>query len=178
MLILHITRFAIQTCINYNSHNVLLDDNGRALLTDFGLSKTESTISGSATTKSLFNGGTLAWTAPEVFNVVRGQSSTQLFSEKSDVYSYGILTFEVLSGSYPIASHRGAEMSNMPWHGMGMLDIFTSVARGFRPTPAAAAVSDNNVLKAELHEQLMQQCLLGEPTARPTFAELNAKVAI
>jgi serine/threonine protein kinase len=178
MLILHLTRFAIQTVINHNSHNVLIDDNGRALLTDFGLSKTENTISASATTKSLFNGGTLAWTAPEVFNVVRGQSSTQLFSEKSDVYSYGILTFEVLSGGYPIASHRGAEMSNMPWHGMGMLDIFTSVARGFRPTPATAAISESNVVKAELHEQLMQQCLLGEPTARPTFAELNAKVTI
>jgi serine/threonine protein kinase len=89
----------------------------------------------------LFNGGTLAWTAPEIFNVVKGgQSSTQLFTEKSDVYSYGILTFEVLSGNYPIASHRGAEMSNIPWHGMGMLDIFTPVARGLRPTPAVAAI--------------------------------------
>jgi serine/threonine protein kinase len=153
-----------------------MDDNGRALLTDFGLSKTESTISGSATTKSLFNGGTLAWTAPEVFNVVKGgQSSAQLFTANSDVYSYGILTFEVLSGSYPIASHRGAELSNMPWHGMGFIDILSSVARGHRPTPSVAAVKDANVLKAELHEQLMQQCLLGEP-ARPTFAELDSRV--
>jgi serine/threonine protein kinase len=95
----------------YNSHNVLIDDNGRALLTDFGLSKTESTISASATTKSLFNGGTLAWTAPEVLDAVQGQSSTQLFTAKSDVYSYGILTFEVLSSDYPVASHRGAELS-------------------------------------------------------------------
>jgi serine/threonine protein kinase len=161
----------------YNSHNVLIDDDGRALLTDFGLSKTESTISGSATTKSLFNGGTLAWTAPEIFNVVKGgQSSTQLFTEKSDVYSYGILTFEVLSGDYPIASHRGAELSNVPWHGMGFLDVLSSVARGLRPTPAVAAISETNVLKAELHEHLMQQCLLGDSTARPTFAELNTKL--
>jgi serine/threonine protein kinase len=68
---------------------VLIDDNGRALLTDFGLSKTESTVSGSATTESLFNGGTLAWTAPEVFNARKGQSSAQLYTTKSDVYSYG-----------------------------------------------------------------------------------------
>jgi serine/threonine protein kinase len=73
----------------YYSHNVLIDDDGRALLTDFGLSKTEGTISTSSTTKSLFHGGTLAWTAPELFNAVRGQTCTQLFTAKSDVYSYG-----------------------------------------------------------------------------------------
>jgi serine/threonine protein kinase len=111
-----------------------------------------------------------------VFNIVKGQSSTQLFTAKSDVYSYGILTFEVLSGEYPIASHRGAEMSNMPWHGLGMLDIFTSVARGFRPTPSIAAISDNNVSMAHVHEHLMQQCLLSDAAARPSFAELYAKL--
>jgi serine/threonine protein kinase len=157
----------------YNSHNVLIDDNGRALLTDFGLSKTESTISGSATTKSLFNGGTLAWTAPEVLDAVQGQSSTELFTAKSDVYSYGILTFEVLSGDYPVASHRGAELSNMPWYGMGPIGIITSVAKGYRPTVATAAVSETNVVKAELHASTMQQCLHSDPTVRPTFAELN-----
>jgi serine/threonine protein kinase len=161
----------------YNSHNVLIDDNGRALLTDFGLSITESTISASATTKSLFNGGTLAWTAPEVMNAVKGQSSTQLFTAKSDVYSYGIVIFEVLSGDYPIASHRGAELSNMPWHGMGMIDIITSVARGLRPTVAPAAISETNVVKAELHANTMQQCLHSDPTVRPTFAELNTLAA-
>eukprot|EP00953_Heterococcus_sp_UTEX-ZZ885_P001942 1559-Heterococcus_DN1.PRE.3 len=111
----------------YNSHNVLIDDDGRALLTDFGLSKTESTISGSATTKSLFNGGTLAWTAPEIFNVVKG------------------------------VNHQHS-------------------SRGLRPTPSVAAISENNVLRAELHEHLMQQGLLGDPTARPTFAELRTQV--
>jgi serine/threonine protein kinase len=74
---------------SYYSHNVLIDDDCRALLTDFGLSKTEGAISTSSTTKSLFHGGTLAWTAPELFNAVRGQTCTQLFTAKSDVYSYG-----------------------------------------------------------------------------------------
>jgi serine/threonine protein kinase len=96
-----------------------------------------------------------------------------LFTAKSDVYSYGILTFEVLSGDYPIASHRGAELSNMPWHGMGPIGIITSVAKGYRPTVAVAAVSETNVVKAELHASTMQQCLHNDPTVRPSFAELN-----
>jgi serine/threonine protein kinase len=106
-------------------------------------------------------------------NAVKGQSSIQLFTAKSDVYSYGILTFEVLSGDYPVASYRDAKLSNMPWHGMGMIDIITSVARGIRPTVAAAAISETNVVKAALHASTMQQCLHSDPTVRPSFAELN-----
>jgi hypothetical protein len=59
---------------------------------------------------------------------------------------------------------------------MGFLDVLSSVARGLRPTPSSAAISETNVLKAELHEHLMQQCLLGDATARPTFAELNTEL--
>jgi serine/threonine protein kinase len=46
------------------SHNVLITDKFRAVLTDFGLSRTASSISGMTNTRSVFNGGTLAWTAP------------------------------------------------------------------------------------------------------------------
>jgi serine/threonine protein kinase len=68
------------------SHNVLITDDCRAVLTDFGLSKTATTISGMTNTKSSFGGGTLAWTAPEIFASKRGMSQ---YTVKSDVYSYG-----------------------------------------------------------------------------------------
>jgi serine/threonine protein kinase len=68
------------------SHNVLLTDDRRAVLTDFGLSKTATSISGMTNTESSFRGATPAWTAPEVF----GTSKTSPhFIAKSDVYSYG-----------------------------------------------------------------------------------------
>jgi serine/threonine protein kinase len=94
------------------SHNVLITDNFRAVLTDFGLSKTAGSISGMTNTRSVFNGGTLAWTAPEIFNAKGGKSQ---FTAKSDVYSYGIVIYEVLAGSYAVSHHAGAELSNMPW---------------------------------------------------------------
>ena len=68
------------------SHNVLITDDHRAVLTDFGLSKTATTISGMTNTKSSFGGGTLAWTAPEIFASKRGASQ---YTVKSDVYSFG-----------------------------------------------------------------------------------------
>jgi serine/threonine protein kinase len=86
-----------------NSHNVLITDGRRAVLTDFGLSKTASTISTMTNSKSSYSGGTLAWTAPEIFNETDTVSN---FTAKSDVYSFGILIYEVLSGAFG---------SSMPW---------------------------------------------------------------
>jgi serine/threonine protein kinase len=68
------------------SHNVLITDDCRAVLTDFGFSKTATTISGMTDNGNSFKGVTTAWTAPEVF----GTSTTKpQFVAKSDVYSYG-----------------------------------------------------------------------------------------
>jgi serine/threonine protein kinase len=155
---------------------VLISDVGRALLTDFGLSKTENTISHSATTKSTFYGGTLAYTAPEVLNAVKGKASTQLFTAKSDVYSYGIVIFEVLAAAYPTRSTRDGELSSIPWHNYGFVDIITAVAQGLRPTLAQAAITDTNVLKAGVYTNLMQQCLDGNPSVRPTFADVVSAI--
>jgi serine/threonine protein kinase len=101
---------------------VLITDDCRAVLTDFGMSKTSSTISGMTNTKSVFNGGTLAWTAPEIFNARRGASN---FTAKSDVFSYGIVIYEVLSGAQQqqqstapaatAAHRRSKEVSSIPW---------------------------------------------------------------
>jgi serine/threonine protein kinase len=64
-----------------NSHNVLITDSRRAKLTDFGLSKTSSTITTCSTTHSAFTGGTLAWTAPEVFTATGNN-----YTKAADVY--------------------------------------------------------------------------------------------
>jgi eukaryotic-like serine/threonine-protein kinase len=110
LLCVHVLCLCTHTS-QHNSHNVLITDDCRAVLTDFGLSKTASTISGMTSTKSSFSGGTLAWTAPEIFNETDANSG---FTAKSDVYSYGILIYEVLSGAYPVSNY-GQDISNMPW---------------------------------------------------------------
>jgi serine/threonine protein kinase len=95
--------FILLPRIHITSHNVLITDDRRAVLTDFGLSRTASTISTMTNSKSSYSGGTLAWTAPEIFNETAAVSN---FTAKSDVYSYGILIYEVLSGAYG---------GSMPW---------------------------------------------------------------
>jgi serine/threonine protein kinase len=159
------------------SHNVLITDDCRAVLADFGLSKTATTISGMTNTRSAFNGGTLAWTAPEVLNARRGVAA---FTAKSDVYSFGVVQWEVLCGDLPATDKHNSskETGNLPWHGMTFLEIMTAVvSRGERPDVPAQCVDDSNVFAAAAHIAIMTQCFRGDPNERPSFIEIRQKLA-
>lgn len=69
--------------------NVLLSDDGRIKVTDFGLARE---LSADTDTGSLV--GTVAYLAPEV--IKRGKTQTQ-----SDIYSFGIMLYEMLTGKQP-----------------------------------------------------------------------------
>jgi Protein tyrosine and serine/threonine kinase len=83
----------------------------------------------------------------------------------------GILIYEVLCGAYP-ESHDGRDASNLPWHGMSFVEIISHVTRGERPEVPQRSVSNDNVLHAVLHTDIMAQCLQGAPTDRPTFDQI------
>lgn len=77
------------------SLNVLLDENFRAKLSDFGLSKVKSETR--TTTSKAQAVGTLAWTAPELF------TPKTVYTQKADIYSFGITIWEVASRQLPFA---------------------------------------------------------------------------
>ena len=76
------------------SHNVLVDEQGRAVLVDFGLARamdqTRLTLSGQAP-------GTPAYASPEQ---ARGQASRV----ESDLYSLGVVLYEALTGTLPFSA--------------------------------------------------------------------------
>ena len=75
--------------------NVLLGDDGRIKVTDFGLARAVETSSLTATTGFLM--GTMAYLAPE--QVEQGRTDT-----RTDVYAAGILLWELLTGAPPYTS--------------------------------------------------------------------------
>ena len=132
------------------SLNVLLDGGRRCKVTDFGLSKSEDL--NTAATQSTMGGGakgTPAYMAPELLD-------SNTFTEKTDVYAYGMIVFEVLTG-------------DNPWRGLNQMQIMMQVCiKKERPTIDVDAPAD---LVA-----LMRRSWDHEPDARPDFAAIKAEL--
>ena len=122
--------------------NVLLSDDGRIKVTDFGLARE---LSADTDTGSLV--GTVAYLAPEV--IKRGKTQTQ-----SDIYSYGIMLFEMLTGKQPFSGTDAIQVAIM----------HTSSRVG-------SALSENSSASKDLDE-LMLYCTEPDAGNRPKDAEL------
>ncbi|KAL0699560.1 hypothetical protein Bca4012_055682 [Brassica carinata] len=115
---------------------------------DFGLSKIKrnTLVSGGVR-------GTLPWMAPELLN-----GSSSKVSEKVDVFSFGIVLWEILTGEEPYANmHYGAIIGGI-------------VNNTLRPTIPSYCDSDWRIL--------MEECWAPIPTARPSFTEIAGRLRV
>lgn len=120
--------------------NVLLSDDGRIKVTDFGLARE---LSSNTDTGSLV--GTVAYLAPEVIR--RGKAETP-----SDIYSFGIMLFEMLTGQQPFRGDDAIQIAFM--------HTSERVASAKTLNPKA----DNSL------DQLMLWCTEPNPEMRPADA--------
>ncbi len=131
--------------------NILIEHaSGRALIADFGISAALSPRAIGGAEPLSDEGvvlGTLPYMSPE-------QTYGEPPSPASDVYSLGVMAYEVLSGSLPYSAH-----SPQSWMHAHRSQTATPL-RELR-----AGVSDDLV-------RLIERCLAKEPGARPAAAEL------
>ena len=95
--------------------NILVPTDGPAKVTDFGLARAASEVSMSSTGNML---GTVAYIAPEI-------ATTGEADARSDIYSVGIMLYEMLTGA-------------VPWAGESPLQIASHHVSDNVPSPSAA----------------------------------------
>lgn len=82
--------------------NVLLTDDGRPMLLDFNLAD-DTKIRGGV--ERAFVGGTVPYMAPEHLEAFGG-CGIRILDARCDLYSLGVLLFELLTGRHPFPLHR------------------------------------------------------------------------
>ncbi|XP_019458536.1 PREDICTED: proline-rich receptor-like protein kinase PERK1 [Lupinus angustifolius] len=86
--------------------NILLDFKFEAKVADFGLAKIASEVNTHVSTRVM---GTFGYLAPEY-------ASTGKLTDKSDVFSYGVMLLELITGRRPVDIHHNyAEDSLVDW---------------------------------------------------------------
>ncbi|KAJ8441317.1 hypothetical protein Cgig2_024829 [Carnegiea gigantea] len=144
---------------DFKASNILLDADFNAKLSDFGLAKAGPT--GDRTHVSTQVIGTQGYAAPEYV-------ATGRLSAKSDVYSYGVVLLELLTGRRALDKSRvSAEQSLADWAKPSLDDkrkllrIMDTKLEGQYPQKAAFTVAT-----------LALQCLNPEPRSRPKVSEV------
>uniref|UniRef100_A0A3B5ALP1 receptor protein-tyrosine kinase n=1 Tax=Stegastes partitus TaxID=144197 RepID=A0A3B5ALP1_9TELE len=128
------------------ARNILVNSNLVCKVSDFGLSRyLEEDTSDPTYTSSLGGKIPVRWTAPEAI-------AYRKFTSASDVWSYGIVTWEVMS------------YGERPYWDMSNQDVINAIEQDFRlPAPMDCPVV--------LH-QLMLDCWQKDRNARPKFPDI------
>ncbi|TWW57818.1 Serine/threonine-protein kinase TNNI3K [Takifugu flavidus] len=91
-----------------NSHNILLYEDGHAVVADFGESRFLQSVDEDNMTKQP---GNLRWMAPEVF------TQCTRYSVKADMFSYALCLWELFTGEIPFAHLKpAAAAADMAYH--------------------------------------------------------------
>ncbi|HEY3993817.1 MAG TPA: protein kinase [Ktedonobacteraceae bacterium] len=85
--------------------NVLLNEEGRCYLTDFGIARITSDATQLTTTGNVL--GTVDYVAPELFEVHRRADA------RSDLYSLGVLLYEMVTGRLPFSADNQFALISM-----------------------------------------------------------------
>lgn len=106
--------------------------------------------------------GTLLWMAPEVF---RGDQNYNL---SVDVYSYGILLWELATGQVPWSEMQSCEDELLFFE-----ELNHALQTGRRPTIPPEVIKHHSMFVA-----LMERCWEGDPVNRPPFSEVADVLAL
>ena len=135
--------------------NILINQNGRACLADFGFLAVVSDPTNPTASSTYTIGGTIRWMSPELLLVLNHSGlKNGRPTKKSDCYALGMVIYEVLSGQAPF-SHFNNYM--VMWKVMGG-------ERPERPEGAEGAWFTDDLWR------MLNECWATEQESRPSVA--------
>ncbi|XP_073367374.1 G-type lectin S-receptor-like serine/threonine-protein kinase At4g03230 isoform X4 [Aegilops tauschii subsp. strangulata] len=136
--------------------NILLDQDMNPKISDFGLAKIFSTNDTQGSTKKVV--GTYGYMAPEY-------ASEGIYSIKSDVFSFGVLLLEILSGKKNSGFHQHEDFLNLLgyswhlWEGGRCLELLE-----------ASIVEEIHAAEASRYINIALMCVQERADDRPTMS--------
>ncbi|KAK4360479.1 hypothetical protein RND71_019431 [Anisodus tanguticus] len=144
---------------DFKASNILLDGSYNAKLSDFGLAKVGPSAGNSHVTTRVM--GTYGYAAPEYI-------ATGHLYVKSDVYGFGVVLLEILTGLRALDTKRpGGQHNLVDW-----VKPMLSHKRKLKSIMDARMEGQYGSKSATLVAQLTIKCLEGEPKKRPSMKEV------
>ncbi|KAG5598796.1 hypothetical protein H5410_030166 [Solanum commersonii] len=144
---------------DFKASNILLDSDYTAKLSDFGLAKDGPEGSDTHVTTRVM--GTYGYTAPEYM-------MTGYLTTRSDVYSYGVVLLELLTGRQAIDKKRASREQNLVEWAKPFLRDSHKLERIMDPRLEGEYSSQG----AKKVSTLAYQCLSHQPKSRPTMSNV------
>ncbi|XP_017245919.1 receptor-like serine/threonine-protein kinase NCRK isoform X2 [Daucus carota subsp. sativus] len=144
------------------STNILLDEKWRAKISDLGMAKRlrNDGLSSPSSSPARMQ-GTFGYFAPEYAMAGRG-------SLKSDVFSFGVVLLELITGRQPIQKSAGKEESLVIWATLRLLDR----ERVLLEFPDPKLQGNYPAEEIQIMAYLAKECLLLDPDSRPSMSEV------
>ncbi|KAF9530687.1 kinase-like domain-containing protein [Crepidotus variabilis] len=141
--------------------NILVDELGNAVITDFGLSKVIEEITDTMNKGTSFFAGSTRWMAPELlFALVEDDGVVPAITTFSDIYAFASVCLEIASGLLPYP-HRSNDHA-----------VTVDILRGIRPCRSTKCLLKLNPEGEQAFWNILDQCWDHEPRNRPTMPHM------
>ncbi|XP_037405069.1 serine/threonine-protein kinase PCRK1-like isoform X1 [Triticum dicoccoides] len=138
--------------------NILLDENWKAKLSDFGLARLGPQEGSHVSTAVV---GTIGYAAPEYIHTGR-------LSSKNDIWSYGVVLYELLTGRRPLDRNRPrGEQNLVEW-----VKPYSSDTKKFETIMDPRLEGNYSMKSAVRIASLANKCLVRHARYRPKMSEV------
>ncbi|WCJ34475.1 Protein kinase superfamily protein [Euphorbia peplus] len=144
---------------DFKSSNILLDEDWNAKLSDFGLARLGPTEGLTHVSTAVV--GTMGYAAPEYIQTGR-------LTAKSDVWSYGVFLYELITGRRPLDRNRPrSEQKLLEW-----IRPYLTDAKKFRHILDPRLEGKYPLRSAQKLATIANRCLVRNPKTRPKMSEV------